>query len=256
MTYPTEKRIERIPWFKQWFDTPYYHKLYANHDDGEARSFLDALIGQLGLTQGSSIIDIGCGKGRHSKYLASKGFDVTGIDLSLASINEARKSQTPSLNFVQHDMRHPFGKNRYDYVFNFFTSFGYFKNEEENNTVIRNTSDALKPKGMLVLDYLNVAYAENHLVPEEEKEIDGIVYHLNRWMNNTHFFKKITIGENVFDEPIQYTEQVSKLNLDQFEYMLALHDLEIEEIYGDYHLSPYNSQQSPRLIILARKSLY
>ena len=75
-------------------------------------------------------------------------------------------------------------------------------------------------------------------------------------MDDKHFYKKITIEENVYNESIQFPEQVSKWNPDQFEYMLALHDLEIEKVYGDYHLNSYHSEQSPRLIILARKNLY
>ena len=81
---------------------------------------------------GSTMIDVGCGTGRHSKYLAAKGFQVTGIDLASSNIKEVKKSENVLLRFYCHDMRMPFGKENFDYVSNFFTSFGYFKHECEH----------------------------------------------------------------------------------------------------------------------------
>src|SRR5436853_6516213 len=60
-------------WFESWFDSPYYHVLYKERDDLEARSFLDSLIGYLNPAPGSTILDVACGKGRHSLYLNQKG---------------------------------------------------------------------------------------------------------------------------------------------------------------------------------------
>jgi 2-polyprenyl-3-methyl-5-hydroxy-6-metoxy-1,4-benzoquinol methylase len=79
------------PWFKDWFNSPYYHQLYFQRDDKEAAAFIDKLIGHLQPPAGSRMLDVACGKGRHSIQLASKGYDVTGIDLSADSIREAQK---------------------------------------------------------------------------------------------------------------------------------------------------------------------
>lgn len=73
-------------WFTSWFDTPFYHILYKDRDDTEAQHFMDKLTGYLNIPEGGSILDLACGKGRHSIYLNSLGFDVTGADLSENSI--------------------------------------------------------------------------------------------------------------------------------------------------------------------------
>src|ERR1041385_5591162 len=166
----------RAEWFASWFDSFHYHKLYANRDDAEAARFLDALIGHLEPRAGARVLDLGCGAGRHSKHLASKGLRVTGMDLAAGSIKEAKRSERARLRFLRHDMRVPFGRDIFDYVFNFFTSFGYFEDAREHLTVVRNVGRALRPGGRLVLDYLNVRHAEARLTPEEVQEIDGVVY--------------------------------------------------------------------------------
>lgn len=150
----TQTTKQTLPWFRQWFDSIYYHKLYANRNEEEAKTFIDALLKKLKPWNDSSIIDVGCGAGRHAKYLASKGFNVTGIDTAYSSIQQANEFSSASLRFIQHDMRIPFGINCFDYVFNFFTSFGYFSNNYENYEVIENMAKALKPHGALVIDYL------------------------------------------------------------------------------------------------------
>src|SRR5215211_5912070 len=113
--------VQKLPWFKTWFDSVYYHRLYQNRNEKEACLFIDALIDELQPAKGSAMLDLGCGSGRHSKYFASKGYHVTGMDLAFSSIREASKHRHANLDFYQHDMRMPFGSRRFDYVFNFFT---------------------------------------------------------------------------------------------------------------------------------------
>lgn len=242
---------DSIPWFRRWFDSTYYHKLYAHRDEQEARNFIDALICQLQPSSDSSIIDVGCGTGRHCKYLASKGFQVTGIDLAFSNIKEARKSAGKSLHFYRHDMRIPFGNKNFDYVFNFFTSFGYFK-ESEHTVVIRNMSEALKDDGMLVLDYLNPVYAEKNLVAAEQREIDGITYNITRWADDKYMYKKIAIDDSDMPGSFEHTEKVAKFSLRDFEEMFLLNNLRISQVYGDYSLGEF-SDDSPRLIMIAGK---
>ena len=134
--------------------------------------------------------------------LAAKGFDVTGIDLSTDSIIEARKHETDNLHFFVHDMRLPFWINYFDYAFNFFTSFGYFKTRREHENSIRTIAQSLKPNGIFVIDYLNVHYAEDHLVHKSEIEIDGVNFYITKWFDETHFYKKIIVEDDRFKRAV------------------------------------------------------
>jgi SAM-dependent methyltransferase len=245
--------MSKLPWYKDWFNSPYYHLLYFERNEKEAAAFIEKLLARLQPVPGSKMLDVACGKGRHAKVLADKGFDVTGIDISPDMIAEAKKLENENLQFFLHDMRLPFWINYYHYAFNFFTSFGYFNTRRDHDDAIRTIANALRPGGTLVIDYLNVHYVENHLVHQDHKSIDGIDFYLTRWLDEESFFKKIEIEDEKLDEPLVFTEKVHKFTLGDFTDMLAYQGLQITEVFGDYQLSPYHLFQSPRAIMIARK---
>jgi len=245
---------QRTPWFASWFDSPHYHKLYDYRNETEAVGFIDRLIARIRPATGIDILDLGCGAGRHAKHLASKGFRVTGLDLSPASIMKARRLEQPALRFRRHDMRVPFGQETFDCVFSFFTSFGYFDHAAEHLAVVRNMATALRPSGTLVLDYLNVPYAETHLVPEETRTIDDTTYTVSRWSDAGHLFKRIVIDGPCQDERVEYQERVAKFTLEQFRKMFACCGLRLAHVFGDYSLGAYDAESSPRMIMVARKA--
>lgn len=241
------------PWFKDWFNTPYYHQLYFKRDENEAAAFINKLIAYLDPLPGASMLDVACGKGRHSILLAEKGFDVTGIDLSADSIKEALLSASDTLQFFQHDMRLPFWINYFDYAFNFFTSFGYFNTRREHDNAIRTIAQSIRLNGTFVMDYMNVHYAEDHLVHQFDKEIDGINFFITKWFDETHFYKKIVVEDETQAEPLIFTEKVAKFSLGDFTEMFAYQNLQIQEVFGNYNFDNYDLRKSPRLIMIAKK---
>lgn len=247
------KKLNMInEWYKGWFDSPYYHKLYFNRDEKEAQAFIRRLLQHLQPQPGSRMLDVGCGRGRHARFLAAQGFDVTGIDLSFNSIADAKAFETGNLHFYQHDMRLPAWINYFDYVFNFFTSFGYFATRREHDDAIRTMAQSLRPGGRLLIDYLNVHYAEEHLVHNEVKEVDGTRYEIHRWHNATHFYKRILVQDENLPHPIDYTEKVAKFSLGDFTDMLSFQKMQVENVFGDYQLNGYDVNKTPRLILLAK----
>jgi SAM-dependent methyltransferase len=241
-------------WFASWFDSPHYHRLYAHRDEGEAARFIDAIVTRLRPREGARVLDLGCGAGRHARRLASKGLDTTGIDLSPRSIAEAAKAGSANLRFRRQDMRVPFGRQAFDFVFNVFTSFGYFRTEGDDNAVVRNIAAALIDGGCLVLDYLNVSHAERHLTPYEVRRMGGATYRISRWLERACLVKHIDI-EDRDGHVEQHVERVARLGLGDFARMFAAHGLTVEQVYGDYRLGPYDTTTSPRVILVARKPI-
>jgi SAM-dependent methyltransferase len=201
------------------------------------------------------MLDVACGRGRHSRTLAQKGFIVTGIDISPSSIAFAKQFEHDNLEFYQHDMRLPFRVNYYDYAFNFFTSFGYFNTRREHDDAIRTIANSIKDKGTFVLDYLNVHYAEDHLVYNEEKTVESTHYSIHRWHDDSHFYKKIIVNDHTLLQPIEHVEKVAKFSLGDFNDMFSYHNLQVQEVFGDYDLRKFHVRQTPRLILIATKRL-
>jgi SAM-dependent methyltransferase len=241
-------------WYKDWFNSSYYHKLYFDRDETEAQKFITKLLHHLNPSPSSRMLDVACGRGRHSRFLASKGFDVTGIDISFDSINYAKQFDSDNLHFYQHDMRLPSWINYFNYAFNFFTSFGYFDTRRENDDAVRTIAQSLKPGGLLLFDYLNVHYVEERLVHNEVKKIDGTEYEIHRWHDDSFFFKRIIVKDKALSDPIDYTEKVAKLSLGDFTDMLSYQKMQVSEVFGDYELNGYNVRKTPRLIVIAAKS--
>ena len=245
--------MAQAEWFDVWFDTPYYHLLYFQRDDQEARVFIDRLLAHLHPPASARMLDVACGKGRHSLQLAEHGFEVTGIDISAASIAAATAHQHPGTQFFVHDMRQPFWINYFDFAFNFFTSFGYFRTRREHEASLRTIAQALRPNGTLVIDYLNVHYAEDHFRHQQETAVNGYNFIITKWMDESHFYKKVEVEHDTFTEPHVFTEKVAKFSLGDFTEMLAYQGLQMTEVFGDYELGPYHVRNTPRMIMVARK---
>jgi SAM-dependent methyltransferase len=235
------------PWFTSWFDTPFYHILYKDRDHAEAKQFMDNLTEYLNMPEGGKILDLACGKGRHSMYLNSLGYDVTGVDLSENSIAYAKQYENDTLHFEVHDMCKPFNE-QFDAVFNLFTSFGYFENEEDNLNTIKAIKADLNEFGFGVIDFMNVHHVMENLQSEDVKTMDGIDFHQKRYVKDGYIFKDISF--TVDGETHQFQERVKALTLQDFELLFENAGVYLLDVFGDYKLRKYDKHNSERLVMI------
>ena len=238
-------------WFSDWFDTSYYHILYKNRDEKEARFFIENLCNFLAIKPNSSLLDLACGKGRHSITLNELGHKVLGVDLSQNSISVAKQHERRGLHFEVHDMRKIIPGLSFDVIFNLFTSFGYFDSSIENKKVIFSVANMLYEKGIFVIDFLNADKVVANLVSEEEKMIDGIQFLIKRIIEGEHIYKKITVIDK--NETKNYVERVQLLRLGDFEKLLSP-EFKILHTFGNFDLQKFDATSSDRLIIIAEKN--
>lgn len=234
-------------WYTSWFDTPYYHILYKDRDHTEAKKFMDNLTGYLNLEAGEKILDLACGKGRHSIYLNKLGYNVTGVDLSKNSIEYASQFENETLKFRVHDMCKPYSE-KFSAVFNLFTSFGYFDKEEDNLNTIKAISSDLNEKGFGVIDFMNVDYILENLIPEEIKKVDNIKFDIKRYLKDGYIFKEIRFRDK--EEDFFFTERVKSISLHDFEDYFKKSEIDLLDIFGNYQLEKFNKNTSPRLILI------
>jgi SAM-dependent methyltransferase len=234
-------------WFASWFNTPFYHILYKNRDYKEARHFMENLTAYLNLAPDSTILDLACGKGRHSHYLNSIGYNVTGIDLSEDSIKLAMRFANETLKFEVHDMSKPFYK-KFDAVFNLFTSFGYFENETDNLNTIKSIKSNLKENGIGVIDFMNTDLVIKNLVSRNDKTVDGIKFNLKRYVEYGYIVKDITF--DIDHKSYNFQERVKAFSLEDFKEMFDKSGIVLLDVFGDYKLKKYRKEESERLIMI------
>jgi len=238
-------------WFEGWFDSPYYHQLYFDRDHAEAAAFIHRLLDYLKPESGAKALDLACGKGRHALQLSQLGLDVLGVDLSPQSIAHANKKKSATLHFEEHDMRLPVRTNHFDFVFNLFTSFGYFEAPEDDLKVIESIGQALVPNGILVLDFLNLEYVRRNLVAHEVKKVGDTTFQIDRSIEDGFIKKSIRFeaeGKNYW-----FQEKVRALGLSDFQSMLNATHLQIIDTFGNYALQPFGAPDSDRLLLIVQK---
>jgi SAM-dependent methyltransferase len=224
-------------WFKDWFDSPFYHILYKNRDHKEAQTFITNLISLLKPNKNDLFVDVACGKGRHSMFLNSRGDTVDGFDLSENSIADAKLKENNTLHFFTNDIREPLKSNHYDFAFNLFTSFGYFDDEDENQKAIDAIALSLNENGILVLDFMNSHKVITNLNKQEIKEVDNIKFNIKRSFTNGHIVKDINFATE--NNQYQYQEKVKSISLEVFKNYFLKANLSIDAIFGYYDLIPF-----------------
>lgn len=144
------------PWHEQdefWIN--YAPTLFTKKTIKHAGKEVKSIIKILKLKKGQSILDLGCGIGRHSLLFAKAGFNVTALDRTAAFLYLARKKakkEKVKIRFVLEDMRKLRIHEKFDAVVNLFSTFGFFKKKNDDLKVLKNIYASLKPGGKLLLE--------------------------------------------------------------------------------------------------------
>uniref|UniRef100_UPI00404A45AA class I SAM-dependent methyltransferase n=1 Tax=Daejeonella sp. TaxID=2805397 RepID=UPI00404A45AA len=185
-------------------------------------------------------------------YLNKKGFDVTGIDLSNASIKFAQQFENENLQFYVHDMRNSFYINYFSIAFNLFTSFGYFETEKDHLNALKAFNKSLKRSGILVLDYFNSEKIIQNLAHQEVKQVDGIEFYITKKVANGNIIKSISFKHK--NKDFSFKEEVKAFSKSDFERMFEKSGFKVLKHFGDYALNPFNEIKSDRLIFICQKA--
>ncbi len=245
-----------MSWFEEWFDSPLYEKLYANRNSDEAERLADLIEKEIPVKNYPTVLDLGCGRGRHSIALATRGYDVTGVDLSEEALAKARSLASDrnlkNVSFLSGDMREPVGQT-FDAVVNLFTTFGYFLDDAENSKVIQNITEMLKPGGIVLIDFFNSHLVQKNLVTKDEGSFKDLTYKIKRTIDDAMVFKKITFSGSALPQNVEYTERVKLYDLLWFEEQFRSSNINLKHVYGDYSGVSFNREDSPRLIMIGSK---
>jgi ubiquinone/menaquinone biosynthesis C-methylase UbiE len=244
-------------WFVSWFNSPIYLKLYEHRNFKEAEETIEMIWRHTGLEQkqyAPKVLDIACGAGRHVVALAKKGGVVVANDLSALLLQEARRLAEQygvRITFSQNDMREISAHEEFDLVVQLFTSFGYFENCDDDTRVLENVYRALKIDGIYVLDFFNATVVQKTYKPLTRRMIEGIQVSEERSIVGDRIRKIITLSEN--GNIRRFVESVRMYSRDELVQKLCAVGFRVQEVLGDYDGSGFVPEQSPRVIIFAKK---
>ena len=244
------ERKDDSAWYSTWFDSPFYHILYQHRNHSEAEKAVNTLLAFAGVEKGSVVMDLCCGKGRHAILLEKAGNIVTGLDLSPANINYCKSFENNNLHFDVRDMREVYEADKFDYVFNLFTSFGYFDDQGNEQTLLA-IKEGLKAGGKVIIDFLNVIPVIKALPAKEIISLDGIDFHIHKYVENNRIYKQIKFTHDGHD--YSFCEEVNALQLSDFERYFEHTGFKLLSVSGDYDGSLFDEHQSKRLILLAER---
>jgi SAM-dependent methyltransferase len=160
--------------FTDVFDDDYLY-FYGPQLEEVSDTQAELIWRMLELTPGMAVLDLACGHGRIANRLATMGAEVTGLDATPLFLERARqeaRARGLDIDFVEGDMRSLPWQGRFDHVISWFTSFGYF-HDDDNRRVLREAHRALRPGGKLLIEMNNLVELLGRWLPSAVAERDG-----------------------------------------------------------------------------------
>ena len=237
-----------MAWYKEWFGTEYL-ELYSHRDQGEAEANVDFVVEVFSDSEPRAVLDLASGAGRHTQALRDRGLRALGVDLSLILLSEP-----PRRPSVAADMCClPFSGTVFDWVLNFFTSFGYFENEDQNTQVLREIHRVLAPRGRFLIDLFNRDFVVANLVPHEHQQREGYDVEIERWFDPRTQRVNKRIRVHARQRKVQtFLESVRAYTRQEVEGALGQAGLTVDQLFGDFRGEPFRSD-SERLILVGHK---
>jgi len=235
---------------------PFYELATTRDTDRECRFIHDVI--QRYRPESRSILDLGCGVGRHAGLLNREyEYIVTGVDISTKCLAQAR-NKYPNCTFFVDDIRHFCPKAQCDVAICMWSTFSYLSLPEDLRQFFRSVYDALLCDGLLIIDISNyqIADAETY-----SREVENGSHRLNIKIK-----KEV---ENGINEAIyQYeiinlsTHQVLLVTDQELSRVYSAEDVEASgksffislDRYGDYDIrNGFDPNKSNRIIVVFRK---
>lgn len=250
-----------MDWYEdEGFWERFYPAMFGPNKFATAQEEIDQLLALTGVqAEQGPALDLACGPGRHSKALAERGFQVTGVDRSPFLLQKAREyttdAGTSNIELVQADMRAFVRPFAYQLAVNLFSSFGYFDSIDQDLLVLKCVHTSLAPGGIAVFDMVGKEILARKLDANPPRTLDNgtvleeTVEVLPNWarIRNTWTLKP-TGGEEI-------AVQTFELNCYSGIELVALltnAGFKDVELFGSLAGSPYDAA-AERLIARARK---
>ena len=241
-------------WFETIFDER-YPELFGPLE-GNAEKEVEEILGLLALPPGSTVEDLGCGRGRHAIPFARRGHQVTGVDLSekMLAIARARaRREGVVVEWVCEDMRAFRRPGAFDLCLSLFTSFGFF-DDEQNQKVLENMGVSLKEGGTSLLDLRNAGKGLSRL-ENWDQTIEVPSGNLRMSVRFNRQTMRATAEHVLIRKDgirISSTFDVRIYSIEELKVMLGKAGMQVKNVFGSFSGEPF-ADESDRMVIVSAK---
>lgn len=216
------------------------------------------IAGALALPERADVLDLACGFGRHAIGMAKLGYHVTGLDFNPKYLEIAAcdaKEAGASVTWRAGDMRDLGGSPTFDGVYSYFTSFGYFE-DDENERVLAAVARVLKPGRRFLLDLMNRDWLLTHAQQRTWTQRDDGALLMEE--TSLELVRSRVISRQILIDP-QGGPQVTKeyslraYTCAELSALLKRHGLAVVEVWGGVDRQPF-SAESRRLVIVSERN--
>ncbi len=244
-----------VEWPVTFFDDEYLRIYRPGLTAERTRAEADFILKALRLEPGAPVLDLACGYGRHAIEIARRGFAVTGLDFSeryLAMAREGAREAGVKVEWVARDMRQLDFERAFAGAYSFFTSFGYY-GDEDNEDVLDRLARALRPGGRLLLDLQNRDRLLAHPPGRTWNQRDDgalLMEEVRLDPRTSRVHVRLTLIEPATGPRPPKEFDVRAYTCAELESLLRRRGFEVLEVWGDPDGSAYESA-SPRIVLLA-----
>lgn len=236
----SENSCQEIDWTNYEFGKNFYENVKRDESDTSIET--DFIINKLRLKPNSNILDLGCGDGRNAFTLAEKGFNVTGVDLNLYSIEQANKNKSANTEFIHQDILDINFNEQFNAVimiFNHFSNFNIF----QAISLLKKIEKSLVKDGKVLIEISSENFLESLDNTQEWHFTDS-------WLSGQ--FQQLVLIENIYEKKSKaHIRKDHCIKLDDLSYsgylqrsfayspekineMLKQSNLKLIQIYGDW----------------------
>lgn len=242
-------------WPVAFFDEDYltiYRPMFSEEVTTRETEFIESA---LALQAGVKLLDLACGFGRHAIGMAKRGYDVTGLDFNAHYLEIAEadaKAAGVKVSWEQGDMRTLPYEAEFDAVYSYFTSFGYFS-DDENEQVIEGVARALKPGGRFLLDVMNrdwIVRHHTHRVWNQRENGTLLMEETSFDLRRSRVIaRQIHMAEDGGTR-LEKSYDLRAYTCAELTWLMHRHGLEVREVWGGIDRREYTTD-SRRLVLLA-----
>ena len=244
-------------WPVAFFDDDYLRIYRPQFTEERTAAETDFIEQAIGAPEGGALLDLACGYGRHAIAMAKRGYAVTGLDFNERYLGIAAaeaKAAGAQVTWQPGDMRTLVGVGPFRGVYSYFTSFGYFS-DEDNERVVAEVARVLERGGRFLLDVMNRDWLLTH--PQQrtwQQREDGALL-----MEETtlELVTSRVVTRQILIDPTggpQVTKEffLRAYTCTELAALLKRHGLAVREVFGSATREPY-STESRRLILLSER---